>query len=212
MDDVTKIEIDPLRTIRNNKVKQLAKLEQQQITDFVEIVARAYKSKKPGKEDLQKIRKFLREYPAMCPAVFGLAETIQDTTIKKMVEQEPARIAIEEHLVNIRNELGYHDAPIMEKLLIENIVTAWLRVQWLEYQLTLFMGREARFAELEFWERRLSMAQRRYLAACESLAKIRKMNIPALQLNIGNKQINVAGRVQATKNERAPEIIEGEVR
>ena len=30
-------------------------------------------------------------------------------------------------------------------------------------------------------------------SSCESLAKIRKMAIPAVQVNIGDKQINVAG-------------------
>jgi len=127
-----------------------------------------------------------------------------------MIEQGPARIAIEEQLIGIRDGLGYHDAPIMEKLLIENIVTAWLFVQRCETKIALMQGAQS-MRELEFWERRLSLAQHRYLAACESLAKIRKMNIPALQLNIGNKQINVAGKLQALNNGPAPEIIEGEV-
>jgi len=55
------------------------------------------------------------------------------------------------------------------------------------------MGKDRSIKVIEFWERRLSMSQRRYLAACETLAKIRKMSVPALQLNIGDKQINVAG-------------------
>ena len=52
---------------------------------------------------------------------------------------------------------------------------------------------------LEFWERRLSMSQRRSLQACETLAKVRKMKLPSVQLNIGEKQVNVAGDLQAMK-------------
>jgi hypothetical protein len=58
------------------------------------------------------------------------------------------------------------------------------------------MSGDQRMSVLEFWEHRLSMAQKRYLTACETLAKIRKMAVPALQLNIGDKQINVAGNLQ----------------
>jgi hypothetical protein len=84
--------------------------------------------------------------------------------------------------------------------LIENIVTTWLRVQFCEAQLAFKMSGEQRMSVMEFWERRLSMSQRRYLAACETLTKIRKMGIPTLQLNIGDKQINVAGNLQAPKD------------
>ena len=43
-----------------------------------------------------------------------------------------------------------------------------------------------------WWEKRLSGAQRRYLRACETLAKIRKMQLPMVQVNIGQQQLNVA--------------------
>ncbi len=48
------------------------------------------------------------------------------------------------------------------------------------------------------WERRLSVAQHRYLLACQTLAKIRRLGskYPNLQVNIATqngKQVNVAG-------------------
>lgn len=108
-------------------------------------------------------------------------------------DQRVTQIALEEYILSIRDEMGYHQAPIMEKLLIENIVTAWLRVQHCESQLAWRMTGSNSAATLEFWERRLSTCQRRYLAACETLAKIRKMRLPNIQLNIGDKQINATG-------------------
>ena len=42
-------------------------------------------------------------------------------------------------------------------------------------------------------DRKLSAAQRRYLRACETLARVRKLRLPTLQVNIGEKQVNVAG-------------------
>jgi hypothetical protein len=104
-----------------------------------------------------------------------------------------AQIAVEEHAAYIRAEMGYHEAPIMEKMLIENVITAWLRVQWLEFLITARMSGEFRIPAMEFWQKSLATAQRSYLAACETLAKIRKMKLPNIQLNIGDKQINVVG-------------------
>lgn len=195
-DDAVKITVDPYRQIRIGKIKDITQLEQKELDLFVETVSRTYKAKKPAKEDLQSIRKYLKEYPALCKAVFAIVDNIQSLFIKGMLGMEAAEIATEEYIVHIRDEMGYYDAPIMEQLIIENIVTCWLHVQYCQSQLAFSVGRDRSITILEFWERRLSMAQRRYLAACESLAKIRKMKVPALQLNIGDKQINVAGNLQ----------------
>lgn len=204
-DDVTQITVEPQRQMRINKIKDMTPLDQKEIDDFIEIVARAYKAEKPKEEDLQKIREFLKDYPPMCKAVFALVESTQSLIIRNLMGVEVAEIAMEEYLVTIRDDMGYHEAPIMEKLLIENIVITWLCVQYCESQLALMIGKDRSIKVLEFWERRLSMAQRRYLAACETLAKVRKMKIPAVQVNIGDKQVNVAGNLQPQKS--SPEVI-----
>ena len=187
MSDATYMQIEPNRIMRINKL-DAARAEQ-----FIDIVARAYKAKKPAKDDLQAIRKFLIEYPEFSKIVFDTVDTTQAQIIKTYVGSEVAQIAIEEHAAYIRAEMGYHEAPIMEKMLIENIITAWLRVQWLEFLITAKMSGEFRIPAMEFWQKSLATAQRSYLAACETLAKIRKMKLPNIQLNIGEKQINVAG-------------------
>jgi hypothetical protein len=187
MSDTTYMQIEPKRIMRINKL-DAARAEQ-----LIDIVARAYKAKKPAKDDLQAIRKFLIEYPEFSKIVFDTVDTTQAQIIKNYVGSEVAQIAIEEHAAYIRAEMGYHEAPIMEKMLIENIITAWLRVQWLEFLITARMSGEFRIPAMEFWQKSLASAQRSYLAACETLAKIRKMKLPNIQLNIGDKQINVAG-------------------
>jgi hypothetical protein len=195
MSDTTYMQIEPKRIMRINKL-DAARAEQ-----FIEIVARAYKAKKPAKDDLQAIRKFLIEYPEFSKIVFDTVDTTQTQIIKNYVGSEVAQIAVEEHAAYIRAEMGYHDAPIMEKMLIENIITAWLRVQWLEFLITARMSGEFRIPVMEFWQKSLATAQRSYLAACETLAKIRKMKLPNIQLNIGDKQINVAGDLKSGTTE-----------
>src|SRR5688572_23259869 len=189
---------EPRRQIRANKIP----ISKEDADKLMELVTRAYKAKKPAKDDLNEIRKLLIDHPEFCKAIFGAVEVVQTEIIKAMIggQQEVPTVALEEYILSVRNEMGYHGAPIMEKLLIENIVTCWLRMQHYEQQLAFRMKGSYSLTILEFWERRLSVAQRRYLAACESLAKIRKMAIPAVQFNIGDKQINVAGNLQGIKS------------
>jgi hypothetical protein len=130
-----------------------------------------------------------------------MTEATQQRIIKNWVSDEVAKTAVEEHVVYVRDEMGYHDAPIMEKMLIDNIVTVWLRLQWLDYLVAAKMAGEFSIRSMEFWQKSLASAQRNYLAACETLAKVRKMRLPNIQLNIGDQQINVAGDLKTGTTE-----------
>jgi len=199
MSEPSTITVEPRRQMRINKIK----MDPARADEFMKVIERAYKAKKPAKEDLQTIRKFLIDYPEFCRAVFSMTEATQQQIIKNWVNDEVAKTAVEEHVVYVRDEMGYHDAPVMEKMLIDNIVTAWLRVQWLDYLVAAKMAGEFRIPAMEFWQKSLATAQRSYLSACETLAKVRKMRLPNIQLNIGDKQINVAGDLKPG----TPEII-----
>ena len=158
-DSESVVTFSPKRVMRVNKLK----LDPTRADEFLQLVERAYK-KNPDKNDLQKIRKFLIDYPQFCKAVYSLADSVQEQLIDKMFGQDVIKTAIEEYTVNLRNEFGYYEAPIMEQLLIENIILAWLRVYWLEYQIILRMGeKQISMSVTEFWERRLTIAQKRYL-------------------------------------------------
>jgi hypothetical protein len=54
------------------------------------------------------------------------------------------------------------------------------------------MGRSRRGDELEALDNDIERAQRRYLGAIKALAQVRKLGVPAVQVNIGEKQINMA--------------------
>jgi hypothetical protein len=94
--------------------------------------------------------------------------------------------------------LGYTDAPRLEKMLIDTVMLAWLRLQEFEFIFTNLDREGMSLSKGAFWEKRLSAAQARYLRAVEALAKVRKLarRDPALQLNVavqGGQQVNVAG-------------------
>jgi hypothetical protein len=60
------------------------------------------------------------------------------------------------------------------------------------------MARSIPLSLADYWDRHLAAAQRRYLRACETLARTRRLLQPTLQVNIaaqGGQQVNVSGDV-----------------
>lgn len=60
---------------------------------------------------------------------------------------------------------------------------------------TAFRNRSRRPAcQAELHQRKIDAAHRRFLSAVRTLAQIRKLALPNLQVNIGQNQVNVAGQ------------------
>jgi hypothetical protein len=79
-------------------------------------------------------------------------------------------------------------ATEIERLLVERVVAGWLRVQEAELRLAVTPAGDSGMAL-----KRADAADRRYLAALRALAAIRQLARPALQVNIGEQQVNVSG-------------------
>jgi hypothetical protein len=168
--------------------------------ELADLVDRAYKEK-PNPKDIRELRRKIEEIPELWTAVFHTTEVVRNNLINKIVSPEAARLALQKNVQALMDEMSYGKASAIEKLLIENVIITWLRLQWVEYQLIGFMGEgQSRMSVVEYWEKRLSVSQRRHLRACETLARVRKLLLgkPAVQVNIatqGGQQVNVAGDV-----------------
>ena len=186
MSEATVVTIDPKRAALASKV------DPAHVDEFLTVIDRAYKAKNPAKEDLETIRKFLSAYPEFCQIVFNMGGVTRDRIVKDWVSGKIAKTAIQEQVNYLRDGMGYQEAPIMEKMIIDNIATCWLRLQYIDYAVAAKMAGDFNIRHMEFWQKSLATAQKSYLAACETLAKVRKMRLPNIQLNIGEKQVNVA--------------------
>jgi hypothetical protein len=113
------------------------------------------------------------------------------------------RESVEEGMEHIRHELGYARAPMLEQLLIEQVVTAWLRLGICEVKYSHDISASSvSIPKADFLDRALSAAQRRYLRAIEALVRVRRLKLPAQRVNFaqpGAKQLNVA--TSAAQNE-----------
>ena len=89
-----------------------------------------------------------------------------------------------------RDLAGAAPTPI-ETLLVDRIVLCWLHLHLVEALYAQNMQKLS-IQQLDFHERRVSLAQRRYLSAIRTLAQVRRLQVPAVQVNIAGQQLNVA--------------------
>lgn len=188
-----------------NKDKQVVEVNLAGLpADFADVVKRVYQ-KKPDPKDIILLQKWIEDTPGFWRIFFDFSLQNQRNTIAKIVDDKITQASITANIKEIKQKLGYTESAELEKLLIENIVSTWLRLQWTDYQLSAFMGKDSvRFVELEFWERRLSMCQSRYLRACEMLARVRRLLAPrpTVQINLAaenGQQVNIAGDLHTEK-------------
>ena len=125
------------------------------------------------------------------------------TTVSQIIEKategtkdETTKTVLLTNWRGVIAELTTPDATPLERLLIENVATTWLtwQITAYRYEGTVNAGQGVTLTKARYWEDRVGAAQRRYLRAVETLARVRKIEHGiALQINIADKQINVAG-------------------
>lgn len=134
---------------------------------------------KPDPADLDKLRVLLDKTPDLCNIAGNMAlqakVRVLDTAFG---QQEGAKLSAVHHYARMRDELNYKDASAIERSLIEHICLCWLRLYCCEVRYEL-ASHNATLAQGEFWEKKLSAHQRRYLRSVETLARVRRLMKPA---------------------------------
>lgn len=119
-----------------------------------------------------------------------IEQWVQATRLGQMFkDSDGTKLCVEQRMTGLKARLSRENQTPLESLLIQRIVMCWLDVQ--DHELRYSNLGDTTFANYEFRSRMLDRAQKRYLSAVKALAFIRKLEIPAIQVNIGEKQVNV---------------------
>jgi len=91
----------------------------------------------------------------------------------------------------LRNTLSASASSPLERLLIDRIACCWLHVNFAQAWCTA--GEFMRVGERteDYLEKRLNFSHRRFLQAVKTLAQVRRLLGPSIQLNVAEKQINI---------------------
>jgi hypothetical protein len=131
--------------------------------------------------------------PSYWEEVGNLAKTARESLIrtlggdKNLVVQE----AHARKCTALMAELAGPQPSPLERLLVERIVLCWLHLHYAE---VLYNQNLEKFTlrQDEFYQQRISKAQARYLSAIRTLAQVRRLGVPEVQVNIGQQQV-IAG-------------------
>lgn len=120
------------------------------------------------------------------PAAFLRDSVIGNAAGKDLAVRE----AMARKLAKVRSELEGPDPTPLERLLAERAALCWFIVH--RHEDAYMTAKDLSLAQAEFYQRRIDKAHARFLAAVRTLAQVRKLALPALQVNIGANQVNVA--------------------
>lgn len=123
-----------------------------------------------------------------------LADIVRDGLLEQVCDESIAMYEdIRYQMVNLRGELAGPASGPLEHLLADRVALCWLHVHYFELRVSKHLGSDSP-KQSEYYQRCLESAHRRYLGSIRSLAQVRRLQLPSVQLNLANQQINVADR------------------
>ena len=168
---------------------------------------------RPGKPEIEKLvrlaesgepkaleclRRVMNEIPAvdraLMDAVGDVAALARDALINNATGGGGAVLSSElmrRKMDELRAELAGPNPSPLERLLAERVVLCWFDVN----------DSDRRFVASADRQSRRDGSNRRFLEACRALAAIRKLGLPAIQLNVARQQVNVAGGAMGARGE-----------
>jgi hypothetical protein len=137
-----------------------------------------------------------REDPQLVRSVVNWPSIVVKARLEKtMGSDNPAlRLCVEESVRDLASRIAGENPAEVERLLAERIALCWLDVHYHEFRYANLNRRDSH-SDVEWRSRMLDHAQKRLTHAIKTLADVRRFPIPAVQVNIAEKQINTLGGV-----------------
>lgn len=136
----------------------------------------------------------------------GAADRLMDTmAIDSLIEGFAGKNVSAENREYLAEEVrgvaeylaGLNPTPA-EALLAECAARAWFVLRDAEFRRGKGARRNQTIAQAEFADRRLDRAQARFNRIIKTLAAVRKLAAPAIQVNVAERQVNISGAVDLT--------------
>lgn len=157
-------------------------------------ILKATNKEKPTKADLQRLTDYFIQHPTAVAQLGNLANQVQIQIVDHAFKtSEATAISVESYMADLRLDMGWDKASLIERGLIDHVVLCWLRLYITELRYERNMEAGMTLAQGEYLEKKLTAVQKRYLRAVETLARIRKLQQPApnpLTLALVKAQVN----------------------
>lgn len=190
-------------TAANGEKKEMAEnkltkkyLVEKTLSEIIEATSK----KNPKEDDIQTLRKMMEEDASIWQSYGDWAHQCELMISREYFEaNEFLSQTVEKKLRDLRNQLGWENAGVLERLLIRQICITWLRLYFIERQHHQTTYQSHSLTQGVYWDKRLSEAQKRHLRAIESLAKVRKMTAQTNKLDAAASKARSAQSVNSMK-------------
>src|SRR5262249_40006191 len=148
------------------------------------------RSMKGDASTLPALKKFL-ENPAAVEVFGDLDHQAAEAFIAAASGQNLLRKeSLTRKLELLRAELTGPNPTPLERMLVERVVACWLQVQ--DADMRYAQAKNPSIEQGDYYQRRMDRAHRRYLSAIRTLATVRKLALPVLQVNLVSAPVNGA--------------------
>ena len=105
-------------------------------------------------------------------------------------DNEKTKAKLRDELSSVADELAGPSPSPVERVLAETAATAWFayRLHEATYAAGVTSEGGMSLAQSEHAQRRIDRAHRRYLSNLKTLASVRRLAVPALQINLAHRQ------------------------
>lgn len=151
------------------------KKEKTKIEEMKSLIARTNREN-PKPEDLKLLRQELDAKPEFYRSIGNLKDQVFSTILKAAAPKSALiQECAERYVEEMKSELGYHSSTYVEKMLIDEIVMRWLRLTVTESDHKETTYKSHTLEQGMYCDKRLHLAQKRFLRSIETLAKVRRM-------------------------------------
>lgn len=170
--------------------------------DFGSILE-ATNKKDPAQKDIEALRELMQEDSSIWKIYGDWAKQTESVILNEYFESSGFLLeTVKKKLADLRDKFGWQDASEIEKLLIRQICITWLRLYFVERAHHQATFQSHSLTHGTYWDKRLTMAQRRHLRAIESLTKVRRMMAQTAKLEA------VASKARSSQTMNSIKILE----
>jgi hypothetical protein len=141
-------------------------------------------------EALASVRALARSDRAAVARLGDLAAQVEGHWIDALYQDEPSRFLTRVAASDQRRELLGPAPSAIERLLVDRIIATHLEVSAAARHVALRYRESTPIALAEYHQAWLDRAQRRHLHALKALAQVRRLLLPAVQINVAEQQVN----------------------
>lgn len=117
-------------------------------------------------------------------APFAMITALWETKFRDAFSKPINNLAVNQKIKNIFKDLA--PKTPLENLLVERIIVCYLESNYIE----MLIATTKDFRGREMLLKRQNSAHKRYITAVKALAQVRRLQLPMVQVNIGQNQVN----------------------